>query len=68
VSLSGHYLIFADDVVLGSKSPEELQILLNILERYLAKKKLVWNNIKTEIKVFKGTNNMNGEQKTKCFY
>lgn len=51
-------LLFADDAALIARSAEDLQILLNILDVYLEKKKMRLNIQKTEIVVF-GTNKNN---------
>ena len=61
-------LLFADDAVLIGKSPEELQILLSILEEYLDRKKLVLNIKKTEIVVFRGIRVNNDDQKVEFYY
>jgi hypothetical protein len=61
-------LFFADDAVLIGKSPEELQILLGILEEYLNRKKLVLNINKTEIMVFREIRVNNDCQKVEFYY
>ena len=46
-------LLYADDIVLFGKTPEELQKSLNILEEYCDKWKLTVNTMKTKIVVFR---------------
>ena len=46
-------LLYADDIVLFGKSPEELQKSLNILEEYCERWKLTVNTMKTKIVVFR---------------
>ena len=58
-------LLFADDAALIARSAEDLQILLNILDVYLEKKKMRLNIQKTEIVVF-GTNKNNDKFLFKC--
>ena len=45
-------LLFADDMVIFSKDPEELQLLLNKLHRYSCEWGLKVNTAKTKILVF----------------
>ena len=46
-------LLYADDIVLFGKTPEELQKSLNILEEYCDRWKLTVNTAKTKILVFR---------------
>ena len=46
-------LLYADDIILFSKNPEDLQNALNVLEEYCQRWKLTVNKSKTKIMVFR---------------
>ena len=45
-------LLYADDIILFGKNPEDLQNALNVLEEYCQRRKLTVNTSKTKIMVF----------------
>ena len=47
------FLLYADDIVIFGKTPEELQKSLSILEEYCSRWKLTVNTNKTKILVFR---------------
>ena len=51
--LNRYLLLYADDIVLFGKTPEDLQHALTILENYCNRWKLTVNTNKTKIVVFK---------------
>ena len=48
-----YILLYADDIILFGKTPEDLQNALSVLEDYCQRWKLTVNTDKTKIKVFR---------------
>ena len=61
--ISVFLLMYADDMVLLSESPESLQVLLNSLYNYNTQWNLTLNSDKTKIMVFRNGGNLRENEK-----